>query len=185
MVIYIYILYISKSPKCETQLMWSIFSLKKKGWLTKVVAWILFSEIFRDPPPNDGTPWAPYYSHTTPIRIPKDMGMVWVQLTIRGKSPLIKIWIPKLHMCHSRSTPCIGDGKPPTFNDGNPYNGYINPYYWVDDHPLLYGNHGSLDPSTYRKFPKKSWDLRAGTGDPFRTAAKKQGEETPLYPPWN
>ncbi len=25
----------------------------------------------------------------------------------------------------------------PTFNDGNPYNGYINPYYWVDDHPLL------------------------------------------------
>ena len=29
---------------------------------------------------------------------------------------------------------------------GNPYNGYINPYYWVDDHPLLYGNDGSLDP---------------------------------------
>ena len=29
---------------------------------------------------------------------------------------------------------------------GNPYNGYINPYYWVDDHPLLYGNIGSLDP---------------------------------------
>ena len=33
-------------------------------------------------------------------------------------------------------------------NFGNPYNGYINPYYWVDDHPLLYGNNGSLDPST-------------------------------------
>ena len=30
---------------------------------------------------------------------------------------------------------------------GNPYNGYINPYYWVDDHPLLHGNNGSLDPS--------------------------------------
>ena len=25
------------------------------------------------------------------------------------------------------ATPCIGDGHP-TFNDGNPYNGYINPY---------------------------------------------------------
>ena len=25
---------------------------------------------------------------------------------------------------------------------------YINPYYWVDDHPLLYGNNGSLDPGT-------------------------------------
>ena len=33
---------------------------------------------------------------------------------------------------------------------GNPYSGYINPYYWVDDHPLLYGNNGSLDPGTYR-----------------------------------
>ena len=32
---------------------------------------------------------------------------------------------------------------------GNPYNGYINPYYWVDDHPLSYGNNGSLDPGTY------------------------------------
>ena len=32
---------------------------------------------------------------------------------------------------------------------GNPYNGYINPYYWVDDHPLLYGNNGSLDASTH------------------------------------
>ena len=35
----------------------------------------------------------------------------------------------------------------PTFNR-NPYNGYINPYYWVDDHPLLCGNNGSLDPGT-------------------------------------
>ena len=43
----------------------------------------------------------------------------------------------------------IGDGHP-TFNR-NPYNGYINPYYWVDDHPLLYGNNGSLDPGTYNK----------------------------------
>ena len=32
---------------------------------------------------------------------------------------------------------------------GNPYNGYINPYYWVDDRPVLDGNNGSLDPSTY------------------------------------
>ena len=31
---------------------------------------------------------------------------------------------------------------------GNPYNGYKNPYYWVDGHPLLYGNNGSLDPGT-------------------------------------
>ena len=36
----------------------------------------------------------------------------------------------------------------PPFNR-NPHNGYINPYYWVDDHPL-YGNNGSLDPGTNR-----------------------------------
>ena len=41
----------------------------------------------------------------------------------------------------------IGDGHP-TFNR-NPYNGHINPYYWGDDHPLLYGNNGSLDPGTH------------------------------------
>ena len=38
----------------------------------------------------------------------------------------------------------IGDGHP-TFNR-NPYNGYINPYYWVDDHPLLYGNNEGFRP---------------------------------------
>ena len=40
----------------------------------------------------------------------------------------------------------IGDGHS-TFNR-NPYNGYKNPEFWVDDHPLLYGNNGSVDPST-------------------------------------
>ncbi len=32
---------------------------------------------------------------------------------------------------------------------GNPYNGYMNPFYWVDDHPLLHGNNWSLDPGTH------------------------------------
>ena len=36
-----------------------------------------------------------------------------------------------------------------TYMRGNRFNWYIKPYYWVDDHPLLYGNNGSLDPSTY------------------------------------
>ncbi len=49
-------------------------------------------------------------------------------------------------MCAMVKSRNIGDGHP-TFNR-NPYNGYINPYYWVDDHPLLYGNNGSLDPGT-------------------------------------
>ena len=49
-------------------------------------------------------------------------------------------------MCAMVKIRYIGDGHP-TFSR-NPYNGYINPYYWVDDHPLLYGNNGSLDPGT-------------------------------------
>ena len=49
------------------------------------------------------------------------------------------------YMCHGQKSRFFGDGKPPTFNR-NPCNGYINPYHWVDDHPLLYGNNGSLDP---------------------------------------
>ena len=43
----------------------------------------------------------------------------------------------------------LGMVIPPSIGIRNPYNGYINPYYWVDDHPLLYGNNGSLDPGTY------------------------------------
>ena len=39
-----------------------------------------------------------------------------------------------------------------------PYNGYIiNPYNWVDDHPLLYGNNGSLDPGTKVEFIVSIW----------------------------
>ena len=52
-----------------------------------------------------------------------------------------------LFMCAMVKSRYIGDGRPPTFYR-NPYNGYINLYYWVDDHPLLYGNNGSLDPGT-------------------------------------
>jgi len=52
------------------------------------------------------------------------------------------------HMCQGRSTPYIGDGHPPFI--GNPYNGYINPYYWVDDQaPIILGNTGSLDHTTH------------------------------------
>ena len=36
----------------------------------------------------------------------------------------------------------------------------MNHYYWVDDHPLLYGNNGSLDPSTIENLQKQDvWPL--------------------------
>ena len=44
-----------------------------------------------------------------------------------------------------------GWSSPPLI--GNPYSGYINSYYWVDDdHPLLYGNNGSFDESAHMGF---------------------------------
>ena len=54
--------------------------------------------------PNNGTPWTPYYSHTTPIRILKDIGIVWESYH-KGVP-----YVPQ------SSTPYIGDGRPPTFN---------------------------------------------------------------------
>ena len=48
------------------------------------------------------------------------------------------------HMCQGWSTPYLGDKLiPPFIGILNPYNGYVNSYYWVDDHPLVYGNNGS------------------------------------------
>ena len=60
-------------------------------------------------------------------------------------------------MCHGQKSRFFGDGHP-TFNR-NPYNGYINPYYWADDHPLLYGNNGSLDPGSYDIPDLLSWRI--------------------------
>ena len=51
-------------------------------------------------------------------------------------------------MSHGQKSRFFGDKLIPPLI-GNPYNWYIKPYYWVDDHPLLYGNNGRLDPSTH------------------------------------
>ena len=48
----------------------------------------------------------------------------------------------------------------------------INPYYWVDDHPLLYGNNGSLDPGTYTKANNKAHKTRRPWNDTRTTGWK-------------
>ena len=45
---------------------------------------------------------------------------------------------------------------------GNPYNGYINPYCWVHDHPLLYVNIGR-DPSTAGFLSNIFWNVQPET----------------------
>ena len=50
---------------------------------------------------------------------------------------------------HWKSSPNFRGEKKHIWNHhlliGNPYNGYINPYYWIDEF-FPYGNSGSLDP---------------------------------------
>ena len=66
----------------------------------------------------------------------------------------------RLLRCAMVKSRYIGDGHP-TFNR-NPYNGYIKPYYWIDDHPLLYGNNGSLDPGTDLLVQVATWRVIPG-----------------------
>ena len=55
------------------------------------------------------------------------------------------------HMCHGQGCRVLLGMVIPPFNR-NPYNGYINPYYWVDEFIPYYMEimNGSLDPGTYR-----------------------------------
>ena len=56
--------------------------------------------------------------------------------------------------------------------------GYINPYYWVDDHPLLYGNNASLDPtcSTFHKnYTSATSDFQPGDVTRFSATALQRG----------
>ena len=78
-------------------------------------------------------------NHGVNARLARDLNEIPNPLTARNPSPAACVTMVKRRY--------IGDGNNPTFNR-NPYNGYINPYYWVDDHPLLYGNNGRLDPGT-------------------------------------
>ena len=73
-----------------------------------------------------------------------------LKLAVISRTNCWKMFVFRLrfHICAMvKSRVCLGMVIPSLI--GNPYNGYINPYYWVDDHPLLYGNNGSLDPGTY------------------------------------
>ena len=53
-------------------------------------------------------------------------------------------WHSKLYVPESKVA-LLGMGDLPPLL-GNPYNGYINPYYWVDDHPVLYGKQWEFRP---------------------------------------
>ena len=85
----------------------------------------------------------------TPIQNDSDQSCCDAEVLIKV-NVLLGTGLFFLFICAMVKSRYIGDGHP-TFN-GNPYNGYINPYYWVDDHPLLYGNNESLDPGTFGSF---------------------------------
>ncbi len=55
-------------------------------------------------------------------------------------------------MCHGQKSRFLGDKLiPPLMTESLFHGALFSPLRnWVDDHPLLYGNNGSLDPGTYR-----------------------------------
>ena len=89
---------------------------------------------------------------------------LWIWLEYHPNQETSRIMCEQTKAKHIPSLPnytaILGMVIPPLI--GNPYNGYINPYYWVDDHPLLYGNNESLDPGTCVAsnfgFPLQKWE---------------------------
>ena len=73
----------------------------------------------------------------------KDITAVWSVKSRYGLSHVVSSIA--LTSTHHGLTSCVPWSKLPMLGDGhltfnrNRYDGYINPYYWVDDHPLLYG----------------------------------------------
>jgi len=51
---------------------------------------------------------------------------------------------PSIYVPGSFSTPYIKDKLIPPLMTGILINGYINHCYWVDGHPLVYGNNGEF-----------------------------------------
>ena len=82
-----------------------------------------------------------------------------VKIMVQNPNLTWMIWRVKSHIfgstpiCAMVKSRYIGDGHP-TFNR-NPYNWYKKPYYWVDDHPPLYGNIGSLAMAHIEALAKK------------------------------
>ena len=79
-----------------------------------------------------------------------------------------------------KTTPSIGDGNLPTFNEPNPSKRcFWTLKMWVDNHPLLYGKNGSLDSSTRRMRADQStqWECPS-TNIPFYYTGI-------LVPSWN
>ncbi len=73
-------------------------------------------------------------------------------------SGILKVHVLGIQMCQGRFPLPILAMVIPTFI-GNPSLGYINPYYWVDDHPLLCGNNASTNDfaelSKWKKHPRR------------------------------
>ena len=113
------------------------------------VSWVKIPKMFELPPPRTAYFGKGIFRWWVEPPTWKNMCKVkldhFVQVVVKIKS-----------ICAMVKSRYIRDGHP-TFNR-NPYNGCITPYYWVDDHPLLYGNNGSLDPGTYKTF----WNHQVG-----------------------
>ncbi len=72
----------------------------------------------------------------------------------------------KFHMCHGQGCRVLlGMGDLPPLMTESLLWGPINPYYWVDDHPLLYGNVMGVD---------RPWHICTGRWGVYKPIGKKQ-----------
>ena len=128
----------------DTRMISHQFTLVISGYL-----WIIIPNIYQLP-----APWCKKNSLSSRWRltgiavIAKDIRYLtarnqWIQFSKHSTEKRYTVYGPFVPWS---KIAILGMVIPPLI--GNPYNGYINPYYWVDDHPLLYGNNGSLDSST-------------------------------------
>ena len=77
----------------------------------------------------------------------------------------------------------LGMAIPPLI--GNPYNGYINPYYWVDDHPLLYGNNGSWSTLAHQHLSYELFQILRTQGSSSRSPKCKLLFSLRHFGSWN
>ena len=105
-------------------------------------------------------------------------GYIWIDI---DSGSFLPTWTARIHhMPQGLNSSISGMVILPSIR--NPYNGKINFYYLVDDHPLLSGNGGSLDPSAYDDFSSTDARLLAKSPKNQSNPSVQDGHPVTLGP---
>ena len=83
-----------------------------------------------------------FYDHGPKWLSKNEFGSDFTNYTLNSGFQMLS---SKHHLCQGRSTPCIGDGRSPTFNRESLFHGCINPYGLglMSLSPMIWKCHGS------------------------------------------